>query len=349
MISVLLAVYNTSKYLSQCFHSILNQTYKDLEVIVVNDASTDNSLDICRRFERIDSRVKVVNLASNVGIEKVRLIGLKESVGDFIMFVDSDDWLNGANTLELMLAKIEETGTDYVAVQSQRVMDKWGIFNSRSNSPTYGLIKQPELYNEYYNSFFGINLLSVSMWGKLYRRSTLEKMNLEPCGIKLGEDLYFNMILFPHLKSIYIMNYVGYNYRYGGITTRYNPQMLLDYKKLFVNRDKLIKEQQLDVAYDFLRAELKNAFRTDICQRIVFNYGDKDNIIQYIKDELQDPLYQEIHKVRNIPGFHETPFVIALKKEDVGSIYDQCVLVVRQQRWRRFRNKITNYILGLVR
>ena len=100
MISVLLAVYNTSLYLTQCLRSILDQSYKDLEVIVVNDVSTDDSLAICRNFEKKDKRVKVVNLVVNVGLEKVRRVGLKEATGDYVMFVDSDDWLHGKDTLK---------------------------------------------------------------------------------------------------------------------------------------------------------------------------------------------------------------------------------------------------------
>ncbi|MBR3093101.1 MAG: glycosyltransferase family 2 protein [Bacteroidaceae bacterium] len=346
MISVLLAVYNTSLYLTQCLRSILDQSYKDLEVIVVNDASTDDSLTICRNFEKKDKRVKVVNLVVNVGLEKVRRVGLKEATGDYVMFVDSDDWLHGKDTIKAMYEKIEETGADYVEVMSQRVMDKWGLIKTKSSCPVYGLIKQPELFNDYYISFFGKNVLSVNIWGKLYRRSTFAKADLEPIGLTMGEDLSFNVRLFPHLQSVYIMDRIGYNYRFGGMTSRYNPNLLPDLKKLFVIKDRLRQEQHYDTAYDYLRIELKNVFRSDICQRIIFDFGDKQDILFKIKEELRDPLYQEIQKVRNTPGFLDDSFVKAMAEQDAESIYNQCQTIVKQQRWQRLKKKIVSFLLG---
>ena len=348
MISVLLAVYNTSLYLSQCLNSILNQTYKDLEVIVVNDASTDDSLSICRQFEKADKRVKVVNLVVNVGLEKVRRVGLREAKGEYVMFVDSDDWLHGKDTLQLMFDKIEETGADYVEVMSQRVLDRWGLIKIKSNCPVHGLIKQPELFRDYYISFFGKNVLPVNIWGKLYRRSTLDKMDLTPCGLTMGEDLYFNMTLFPHLQSVYIMDHIGHNYRFGGMTSRYNPNLLPDLKKLFVIKDQLSQKQHYDSAYDYLRIELKNVFRSDICQRIVFDFGDKEDIIYRIKEELHDPLYQEVQKVKDTPGFLDEPFVKAMAHQDAETIYQLCLDLVKQQRWQRLKKKIVCYLLELV-
>lgn len=348
MISVLLAVYNTSQYLSQCLRSILNQTYKDLEVIIVNDGSTDNSLYIAREYEEKDKRVKIINLLVNIGVDKARFRALEEANGEYIMFVDSDDWLHGNDTLQLMHDKIEETGSDYVEVMSQRVLDSWGFIKTKSKWPVHGLIKQPELFDNYYISFFGKNVLPVTIWGKLYRRSTIDRASLKPSGLAMGEDLYFNMTLFPHLQSVYLMDYIGYNYRFGGMTTRYNPSLLPDLKKLFVIKKQLSQKLHYDTAYDYLRIELKNVFRTDICQRIVFNFGDKEDIIFKIKEELHDPLYQEVQKVKDTPGFLDEPFVKAMANQDAETIYRLCLDLVKQQRWQRLKKKIVCYLLELV-
>lgn len=348
MISVILAVFNTEPYLGQCLKSILGQTYKDLDVIVVNDASTDESLTVCRKFEKSDKRVKVINLVVNKGVEQARMIGLNEAKGEYIMFVDSDDWLCGKDTLQAMYDKIEETGADYVEVMSQRVMDSWGLIRSKSKCLVHGLIKQPELFNDYYISFFGKNVLAVNIWGKLYRQSTLAKADLEPCGLKMGEDLYFNLRLFPHLQSIYLMDKIGYNYRFGGMTTRYNPTFLSDMKKLFRVKDKLSQEQHYDSAYDYLRIELKNVLRSDICQRIVFDYGEKNDILFKIREELIDPVYQEVQKVRNTEGFLDDPFVKAMEEQDAESIYNQCLEIVKEQRWQRLKKRIASFLLKII-
>ena len=91
VLSVIVPIYNTEKYLNRCVDSIINQTYKDLEVILVNDGSTDGSLAICREYEKKDVRVKVVN-KENGGLSSARNAGLDVSSGDYVTFVDSDDF-----------------------------------------------------------------------------------------------------------------------------------------------------------------------------------------------------------------------------------------------------------------
>ena len=92
-ISVIVTIYNMEKYLDKCIKSILNQTYKNLEIILVNDGSTDKSLDICLKYYEIDKRIIVLN-NPNEGVVKVRLAGIKRATGDYITFVDADDWLD---------------------------------------------------------------------------------------------------------------------------------------------------------------------------------------------------------------------------------------------------------------
>lgn len=93
MISVIVPVYKTAKYIPQCLNSILTQTYEDLEVIVINDASPDNSLDIVRRYAAKDSRIKIIDKKVNEGVDRARFSGLKIAKGEWVAFVDSDDWL----------------------------------------------------------------------------------------------------------------------------------------------------------------------------------------------------------------------------------------------------------------
>lgn len=92
LVSVIVPVYNSEKYLSKCIISILNQSYKNLEIILVNDGSTDDSLKICNEFVKADNRIKLINLI-NGGASKARNIGINISIGDYLIFVDSDDWI----------------------------------------------------------------------------------------------------------------------------------------------------------------------------------------------------------------------------------------------------------------
>ena len=93
IVSIIIPVYNAEKYLGYCLNSIVSQTYKNLEIILVNDGSTDDSLKICDNYAFLDSRVRVINIA-NRGVSNARNVGLKAATGEYIEFADADDVLN---------------------------------------------------------------------------------------------------------------------------------------------------------------------------------------------------------------------------------------------------------------
>ncbi len=93
-ISVIIPVYNTEKYLEQCLNSVINQTLKDIEIICVNDCSTDNSLEILKEYSQKDKRIKIIDLKENKGVSNARNIGINKAEGEYIGFVDSDDWID---------------------------------------------------------------------------------------------------------------------------------------------------------------------------------------------------------------------------------------------------------------
>lgn len=138
MISVIVPVYNVEKYLPHCIDSILNQTYTDLELILVNDASTDKSPAICEAYRQKDSRIVFVNKTQNEGVDKARFSGLEVCKGGYVAFVDSDDWLDNEDVLSVMHRKAEETQADYVEIGMQRVMDRHKWIKKAGVSPVVG-------------------------------------------------------------------------------------------------------------------------------------------------------------------------------------------------------------------
>lgn len=110
LISVVIPIYNRESTLQKCVDSVLAQTYKNIEVILVNDGSTDRSGDICRRYEQIDPRVKVIS-KENGGLSSARNAGIDKSCGEYIFFIDSDDWID-SDTLEVLLNAALQKGTD---------------------------------------------------------------------------------------------------------------------------------------------------------------------------------------------------------------------------------------------
>lgn len=345
MISVIIPVYNTAKFLSTCIKSIVNQTYPDLEIILVNDASTDSSIHICNTFKKKDKRIILIDKKQNEGVEKARYDGILAATGEYICFVDSDDWLE-KNALKRMYDKAIETDADYVEIGMQRVLDRHKIIKRKSNPAVKGLITQPQLFDSYYISFFGINILSVNLCGKLYKNSILQEPP-QPVGLAMGEDLYFNLELFPRLQKIYIDDYIGYNYRFGGMTTRYNKNLLPNLKVLYSIKKRKIKEYKYDKASEYIRIELKNVFISDINQRILFNYGSKEDIINQINQELTDPVWSDIQEIKDSKIIAYS-IVQAIINKDANTIYDLCQSDTKKYypQWtlKRIISKILNII-----
>lgn len=132
LVSVVVPVYGTEKYVEKCLDSILNQTYQNIEVIVVNDASPDHARDILRNYEKIDGRVRLIENEQNLGLFRTRLAGAKQAAGKYITFVDSDDYL-GIDYIRMLTVRAEEEQADIV--KGQLVMDD--IVNKEKYTYTY--------------------------------------------------------------------------------------------------------------------------------------------------------------------------------------------------------------------
>lgn len=345
MISVIIPVYNTAKFLSTCIKSIINQTFEDIEIILVNDASTDNSIHICNTFKEKDNRIVLIDKQQNEGVEKARYDGILAAKGEYICFVDSDDWLE-KDALKRLYNKAIETDADYIEIGMQRVLDRHKIIKRKTYPTIKGLITQPQLFDSYYISFFGVNILSVNIWGKLYK-SCMLKNPPQPIGLAMGEDLYFNLELFPHLQKIYIDDYIGYNYRFGGMTTRYNKNLLPNLKVLYSIKKKKIEEYKYDKASEYIRIELKNVFISDINQRILFNYGSKEDLINQIDQELMDPIWSDIQQIKN-PNIIASPIVQAIINKDVNTIYKLCKSEIKKCHSRWILKKVISKILNII-
>ena len=347
LITVIIPVYQVERYLPKCLDSVINQTYTNINILLVDDGSLDKSGVICDEYALKDSRIQVQH-KRNEGVDKARFSGLNIANGDYVIFIDSDDWLCDKDILRKMVVKAEETNADYVEMGKQHVMDNYGLIKKSSQQSITGLITQPELFNKYYISFFGYNILSVNIWGKLYRKSVLDKANLTPSGLKMGEDLVFNLNLFPYLKSIYILNDIGYSYRFGGMTTRYNPSLYPDLKNIYLLKEQLIEKYQYYKASDFIKIEIKNVLRSDICQQIIFNVGTKDQIISNINKELSDPLWDRALQIKNNPNYFNDPFVRAIQDNDAEKAYTLCLEKVNKEKWSRLLKRILSFIFTYI-
>lgn len=181
-------------------------------------------------------------------------------------------------------------------------------------------ISKDELWEKYYIQFFGSNVFPVSMWGKLYRISTLHSAHLKPTGYKRSEDLFFNLKLFPHLSKVSVIEYEGYMYRMGGSTSKYNPSLYSDYCLMNKLKFEEAYKNGFTKAYPYLVAELRNYFTAQLWQDLRYNSYDYTTAIRQIEQKLQDKYLQEAMSQDYAPNNMEIDKYILAR--DAEKVYD---------------------------
>ncbi len=213
LISVIVPVWNVEKYLNKCIESIINQTYKHLEIILVDDGSTDNSGDICDEYAKMDSRIKVVH-KENGGLVSARKAGIRASCGEYIGFVDSDDWIE-SGMYQHMLNCFIQYAVDLVSVgyyidYKDRIipekMRRCGVYERD------GLKDKNSYKNMFYLDESEIGYIAQSIWCKLFKREVAEKFYLDIPNENYMEDSACVYGCIPFLSSIYISNELYYHY-----------------------------------------------------------------------------------------------------------------------------------------
>lgn len=234
-ISIIVPIYNTSKFLDKCINSILKQTYKGLEIILVNDGSTDDSLKKINDYKKIDNRIIIIN-KKNGGLSSARNAGIKIATGNYILNVDSDDWLEN-NTCEILLKTAIKNDADIVIgnifLEYKNKKEKWED------------LKNNKIYNnlDYLYAFFSENGKG-SVSNKLIKRELyIDNKIYHPEGISLGEDT--STLLRLALKSkkiVKIGNYI-YHYRQNEFSMMYSKN-----KKIYeyIEAVEIIKKYYFD-------------------------------------------------------------------------------------------------------
>ncbi len=225
-ISIIVPVYNGEKYFAECIQSILDQSFADIEIIVINDGSTDGSLSLIERYAQNDSRIVVIN-QKNKGVSAARNAGLSKARGDYIMFVDADDYIARKDALELLIDFSKENGNPDV-VCFRRVGDTRGR-------------KAPSGYSKLNDSIIGRMIVDETintLWDKLYKKSIIKENSIKfPVGIRMAEDLLFNVQYFCEAKTIGFFDEELYYYReenQESATKKYMPNKYDDL--MYVNR-----------------------------------------------------------------------------------------------------------------
>lgn len=208
MVSVIVPVYNVEKYLHQCLDSILNQTYRDIEVILVNDGSSDNSGLICDAYVRRDQRVKVIH-KKNAGASDARNIGLKIAKGEFVIFIDSDDYWNDSELLDRLCRQIGSY--DFINFNCRYFYQKAEIFKFWDAYPEVVISDRNK--KEKIIGLISHGLFPISPCLKLIRRQFLIENNILFLKGRSSEDIPWFLELVVKSRDFKFVNEYGYIYR----------------------------------------------------------------------------------------------------------------------------------------
>ena len=263
LITVIVPVYNAAKYLSKCLNTIINQTYKNLEIICINDGSFDNSLEILKKFHSYDNRIKIID-KKNEGVSIARNEALAVSKGDYLIFVDSDDWID-MQTCDVALKTILEENADVVMWPYIREYPNKSLSKEIYRVDTKLLFNYKEVKNKLHRRFIGLIGVELSepenadalctIWGKIYKLNIIKANGIKFHDIRsIGsyEDGLFNLHYFEYVKkAVYLPKYM-YHYKKDtneSVTTQYNEKLYEQWNNLFNIMNRYILDKKYDKEY----------------------------------------------------------------------------------------------------
>ena len=209
-VTVVIPVYNVEKYLEQCLDSVINQTYKDIEIICINDGSTDNSITILEKYALSDNRIKIIS-QTNQGISAARNAGIKMATGKYITFLDSDDFLS-RDAIEKMVTAIENNYVDFVVCQAHAFAETEADYVRLEKMEEWLqlFVKEQGIYNTR-------KKIPITCWAQLLKTEILHKNNILFPEEKLAyEDEYWRYVHISNCKTFYNLPEKIYHYRIRG-------------------------------------------------------------------------------------------------------------------------------------
>ena len=291
-VSVIVPVYNTEKYLTKCLDSLTNQTLSDIEIICINDASTDGSLKILQEYALRDDRIKVIDLKENGGVSKARNTGIDSATGEYIGFVDSDDFVD-LDFYERLYNKAIETNADVVKGAMACLKNGRPDVESEAGYDINKLVRENKAY--FFHSFTTA----------IYSSDLLKKNKLYFPLYRMFEDPYFSILVAIYTKKIYVLDEPKYYYvsNEQSATKSLDAQDICDITKSIEKIFSLLEEHHVDdrtktIIYAFLIKQLQyRCWQTDISvpvnrkvldlyAKAYLDYPDKEGLIaEYFKQQ----------------------------------------------------------------
>ena len=306
-VSIIVPVYNDEVYIRNCVDSILNQTYEELEIILVDDASTDASLKICRQYASKDSRIKVIHNEYNQGLSGSREIGYSQSTGEWISFMDHDDCINPRTIAYLM-----ENADDAVDIVAARYKN---ILNSDFEKYTWEEWTKTEIvalsHDQAVNTLgaFGQYEVPECLWGKIYRKELFDRIEIrkykKQFSLVYFEDVLLTSALIKACREMRILNQYIYIHRVDFNSVSMSPNALEFNLQTARTADIVITRVNEPYSVDAYARVLQNYLLVFSKNwYLVWSYYNKDKKLLNEMEELFDRYYDNYRALKS-----KTPLV----------------------------------------
>ena len=295
-VSVIVPVYNVEKYLDKCLTSLVNQTLKELEIIIINDGSTDNSQKVIDKYSKKYKNIIAIT-KENGGVSEARNLGLEKATGEYIGFIDSDDWIE-PNMYELMYQKAITENFDIVACDTQAIYNDKKVYISSN-------IKDDNVSNKE----LMIDAYAV-IWNKIYKKELLNDIKFKK-GMNFCEDVEFLYMIYSKVKKIGVIKEPLHNYlqREGSLTYVYDKKL---YKLIEAMDDVLEyykKNKLLDKYYD----EIEYTYARYLYATFIKRMSKTRN-----KEEFNKAVSLVIEKVnKEFPNYKKNKYLIGLNPKKI--------------------------------
>ena len=302
LVSIIVPVYNCEKYFRQCLESIINQSYRNIEIILVNDGSTDNSGEICDTYASNDNRIRVIH-TKNSGPAAARNIGIENAKGSLIFFIDADDYVEN-DALELLIESYNRHKVDMVAgnfnkVKNSNIESKDNItFSSNKLLTKQDILDYSKCYLKKPNRF----LLFAFSWGRLFKTSIIKENNIFfNTDLHTFEDVTFNFEYLKYTNNIFFLKKNIYNhlihdnYKSATLMISDNPQRLFGYKQALANISGFLRGCNSDAD---IRKEVGHAYIYLTIIQLVRTCGQ-------INNSNKKKIYELVHGIINDSDFRD--------------------------------------------
>ncbi len=297
LISVIVPVFNAEKYVNRCIDSILNQTYENLEVILVNDGSSDGSIKICEKWQKLDSRVKLIS-QENAGVSAARNKGIETATGDYVSFVDNDDWLR-PEMYKNLVKQATKDNADLTFCKFINVDTAYNRENINEINLTPENLKHPEFFflkNRKGNNLSGI----IGCCNRiLIKKDMLKKLKFDE-SLKFGENIVFVLNLVKNAKKISVVDEYLYNHFKDSSIKTYDEDYVENLNAYHKAVSKFFKTNNLDLNYlldnDYIHKIIKSHIKND---DFVSAMKDEEESNDIFKKALSKTNYKKLKKLKH--------------------------------------------------